>query len=42
MYVTPEILITLDARELLGDACGGNEGNGPNPTVGQGSEHDPK
>jgi hypothetical protein len=44
MYVTPEIVATFDALELLGEAYGhhpgsGNEGNGR--PVGNGSVHSP-
>jgi hypothetical protein len=39
MYVTPEILATFDALEMLGEAYGGNEGN--NKPVGNGSLHSP-
>lgn len=39
VYVTPEIVASFNAAELLGAAYGGNEGNGPNPDAGLGSEH---
>ncbi|GAC1408453.1 MAG: hypothetical protein NVS2B17_18390 [Candidatus Velthaea sp.] len=39
MYETPEIIASFDAAELLGEAFGGNEGKGPNPGAGLGSEH---
>lgn len=42
MNETPRILATFDAKEILGEVYGGNEGNGPNLEAGQGSEHDPK
>ena len=42
MYVTPQIIASFDAAELLGEAFGGNEGNGPNQGNGQGSFHSPK
>jgi hypothetical protein len=44
MYESPSIVASFDADELLGEAFGGNpfcgnEGNGPNPGVGNGSCH---
>jgi hypothetical protein len=44
MYISPSVVATFDADELLGEAFGGNpmcgnEGNGPNSGVGNGSCH---
>jgi hypothetical protein len=46
MYVPPAVLASLDAVKLLEPVYGknpmcGNEGNGPNPGVGNGSCHSP-